>query len=92
MSLNYIVMALGGFYFLPRLIGTFCNCCLGCCHLVAFIMALAVRFNPKGAYCAANVAAIQYEGDRKFNDSWTFKKDASLLATLGVIQLLFWLC
>jgi len=48
MALNYITMAIGGFYLFPRIIGTICNCCCGCCHFAAFITVLSVRFGPLG--------------------------------------------
>jgi len=90
MSLNFITMTIGAFWYYPRLIGTFCNCCCGCCHFAAFTVALAYRTNPLGAYCSANVAGIQYEGNGKYNDSWTYKKDGGVLMALGAIQIILW--
>lgn len=74
-GINFILLSVGAFYFYPRLIGTFCNFCLGCCHLSAFSMALAARYSPAGAICAVNISSNQYEGDGQFNDEWTYKKD-----------------
>ena len=76
MALNFALMTIGAFYFYPRLIGTFLNCCYGCCHFAAWVLTLAVRFNPPGRYCAINIASNQYEGNLRWTpDSWTYKKD-----------------
>ena len=90
MAGNFVLMTVGAFYFYPRLIGTFFNCCYACCHLVAWVLTLAARFNPLGRNCVLNVAPIQYEGDGKWNDLSTYKKDGSVLAALGAMQALLW--
>ena len=92
MALNFVLLTFGAFWFYPRLIGTFINCCCGCCNLGGFIFALGVRFNPLGAHCVLNVAPLQYEGDSQFNDSWTYKKDGGVLAAFGTLQIIFWFC
>ena len=90
--INFLLMTLGAFFWYPRLFGTLCNCCCSCCHCLAWAAALAVRFNPVGIWCGFNVAPIQYEGNRKFNDSHTFKSDGGILAAFGILQLIFWCC
>jgi len=96
MALNFVLMTFGAFYFYPRLIGTFLNCCFSCCHFAAWITALAVRFSPIGNMCGLNISGNQYEvlpdGTIKFNDSWTYKKDGSVLALLGFLQMILWCC
>lgn len=76
MFLNFVLMAIGGFWFWPRLIGTMFNCCCGCCHLFAWSVALGARFSVWGNWCAYNDASINYTGNRVFNDDATYVKDA----------------
>ena len=92
MAANFVIMTLGAFYFYPRIIGTFINCCYGCCHLIAWTLILGMRFNPIGNHCVLNVAPLQYTGDNTFDDSWTYKKDGSVLAILGALQFILWCC
>ena len=72
---NFIVMAIGGFFFWPRYVGTWINFCYACCHCSACSMGLAVSYGPIGLLCKTNVAGNNYEGDGKFNDSTTYKSD-----------------
>ena len=71
-GINFIVLSIGAFYFYPRLIGTFCNFCLGCCHLSAFSVALSTRYSAPGAICAINISPNQYDEDKGWDDEWTY--------------------
>ena len=91
---NLAFLSLGAWYWFPRMCGTMLNCCFGFIHLIAFSIALGVRFNALGVWCAANVSPIQYEGKVLgmpiFSDSATYKSDGSILAAFGAIQVVFW--
>ena len=45
---NFVLLMIGSFWFYPRFFGTCFNCCLGGCHLVAWVLGLANRFGPLG--------------------------------------------
>ena len=92
MACNFILLIFGSFYFYPRLVGTYLNCCCSCGHIAVAAYALALRFNPVGAHCAINVARIQYKGASKFDDTWTYKRDGDTLAALCILQVIFWCC
>jgi len=83
-GINFIVLSIGAFYFYPRLIGTFCNFCLGCCHLSAFSIAIAARYSPAGALCAINISPNQVDG-KTWSDEWTYQKEGQLLGALGIV-------
>lgn len=85
-GMNFILLAVGAYWFYPRCIGTFCNLCLGCCHLGAWIACLAARYSPPGELCAVNISPNQLENGGTWSDDWTYKKDAELLGALGIIQ------
>ena len=88
-SINFIILAIGGFYFQPRYWGTFCNLCYACCHCSAFSLAIGVRFNPLGIWCSYNIAPIQWK-DNALDDSHTYQSDGGILAGLGIIQFILW--
>jgi len=87
---NFLLMTFGAYWFYPRLIGTFVNCCYGCCHLAAWTMAVGVFGSPLGQSCVINVQPNQYEGKEIFNDSMTWKKDGQILISLGALQCILW--
>jgi len=91
---NLAFLSLGAWWWFPRMCGTMLNCCYSIIHLVAFAIALGVRFNALGVWCAANVSPIQYEGRIMgipvFTDSATYKSDGNILAALGAVQVVFW--
>jgi len=99
-AFNFIMMAVGAFWFYPRLIGTFVNCCFGCCHLAAWAFALSVYANPLGQSCMLNIIGNQYGGKEynaslntwitEWSDDWTYQKDGTVLFALGTIQALMW--
>ena len=81
-AVNFILMAIGGYWFYPRLFGTFINCCYACCHCAAWTMAVGVYASPLGQLCTLNVHPNDYEGDGKWTytedpsaEHWTYKKD-----------------
>ena len=62
-GINFILMAIGAFWFYPRFIGTILNFCCACCFgLSAWSAALAAAVNPIGRWCSMNVAPTTYEG------------------------------
>ena len=83
-GINFILMAIGAFWFYPRYVGTVINGCYGCCHCCAWIMALSSRFNPLGDMCSINVAPNKYEAG-KWSDASTYKSDGAELAALSSI-------
>ena len=82
-AINFVLMAIGGYWFYPRLIGTFLNCCYGLCHFAAWGLAVGVYAAPPGRVCTLNIAANQYLGNREWSDDWTFKMDGQALAAMG---------
>ena len=71
---NFIVMTFGAFFFAARIVGTWCNFCCGCCHCLAFSMALGVAYNPMGYWCSANVSPVEWDG-KQWSDAMTYKSD-----------------
>ena len=89
-SFNFIAMAVGAYFWWPRMFGAYINLCYACCHCSAFTMALALRFNPVGAWCAIIIAPSEYKGNGEWDDTMTYKKDGELLGSLASIQAVFW--
>ena len=83
-SLNFVLLVFGAFYYGARYIGTFCNCCLGCLHCLAFSATLGVRSNAFNRLCSLNIAPSTYEGDGKWSDNSTYQSDGTLLLVLGL--------
>ena len=67
MGLNFILMTIGAFWFWPRFIGTWCNCCLGCCHISGISFMLAGATNPMGRICSYNKSTVEYKGDYEWD-------------------------
>merc|ERR1719203_380204 len=97
LSLNFIVLAFGGFWFHPRLIGTFMNWILAFCHLAVILFTLFARFNPFGNWCSFNVASFD-DSDNIIRDSSSplstissiftvknYRDDAQLMLNLAMI-------
>lgn len=102
--LNFIVLAIGGYWFYPRLIGTFMNWVLGFCHFCVIIFSLYARFSPFGRWCSYNVAgnngsAIEsYENLQQVYGYFEtkssifekdYKGDSILMLNLAFFQLIF---
>jgi len=101
MSLNFVMMTFGAFFWTPRLIGTICNFCCSCCHIAGWATALGYGASPMGRWCAMNIIGNQYKGNaslfdlmgdssKYFSDQMSYKKDQLLLLVIGAIQLAFW--
>jgi len=91
MGVNFILMTIGAFWFWPRFIGTWCNCCLGCCHITGISFMLAGATNPMGRYCAFNKSTVEYKGDYEWDfDGMTYQSEHSMMFGLAIVQLLFW--
>ena len=100
-----MLLALGGYWFYPRLIGTFTNWILAFCHFTVIGFTLFARFSPFGRWCSYNVAgnngfAIEnYDSQQQeygylsIAKSSLFVKDyqgdSMLMLNLALIQLLF---
>ena len=64
-------MAIGGFWWYPRLIGTVINAfCACCCHFSAVVMLFVARFGPAGKLCSLNRAADTYDGNFNAPDNF----------------------
>ena len=85
-SANFVLMAVGGFFYYPRLIGTIINCCLACpCHFTAFVMMFVRRNNPIGDLCSYNEAPSTYEGDGQWDIGGdTYEDDARKMKVMAV--------
>jgi len=59
--LNFVLMSFGGFWFYPRVIGTFINWFLSFCHVGVIVFTLFRRYNAFGVWCSYNEVA---------NDGW----------------------
>lgn len=53
---NFVLLAIGGFWFYPRVIGTFLNWLMSLCHVGVIIFTLFGRYNPFGNWCSYNIA------------------------------------
>ena len=87
---NFCLLMVGAFWFYPRIIGTIFNCCIGVCHLAAWVFALSVRYSALGRACVLNVEGNQYEGNSVWNDSMDFKKDGNILYAFATVQAILW--
>ena len=87
MTLNELVLAVGAFYFYPRIIGTLLNACI---FSIVMICSITATFRGVhdvfGRYCAMNVAPVEHEGGHDFKiDGRTYKDDARTMKTLMII-------
>ena len=73
MGCNYILLALGSFFFWPRLIGSYLNCCLGCCGMVGGIIALYYTMFALGELCSYNEMVNTITTDEFVDDGMTFR-------------------
>lgn len=65
-ALNFILLAVGAFWFYPRLIGTIINTiCAFCAHPASWGAALGSALSTPGIYCSFNVAPSTYTGGFK---------------------------
>lgn len=77
-GINLVVLTVGTFYFMPRYIGTVCNCIMGCFFNFAWIvLAMGARGSTAGEQCEENNSPVVYLG----NDTWdmngrTYGQDA----------------
>ena len=89
MGCNYILLALGSFFFWPRLIGTYLNCCFGCGALIGAFLGIFEATSPMGAYCGYNESANTMTGDDTFDEGgMTYQTDQVMMLLFGIIQLL----
>jgi len=73
-TLNFVLLAFGGYWFYPRLLGTFFNWILSVCHLCVIGATYYVRFNPWGRWCSYNEAS---------NNGWAIEKYDELGSSYG---------
>ena len=92
-AVNFIVMAIGGFFWYPRLCGTLFNLvCAFTCHFASVILMFNRRLRPFGDLCSNNYVTSTYNGDNDWDEGGnTYEDDANLMILLAVFQFLFWL-
>lgn len=71
-GVNFVVMTFGAYWWTPRVIGTLCNLCLGCCHCLAFTSALSAAYGVMGSWCVVNISPNQMESKNDWSDEWTY--------------------
>ena len=88
MGVNFIFLSMGAFWFWPRLIGTWLNCCFGCCHCSAISYLVVGVMGPYGRICSYNVSTSTYLGDIQQwdEDGMTYQNDHGLMLTLAMLQ------
>jgi len=85
-SVNFLILILGAFCFIPRFAGTIINSCMSCCHTAAIAVALAKAFNPSGARCGWNTSPAEYEGELIFKEGgFTYSDEYSMLFYFTII-------
>ena len=63
-AVNFVVMAIGGFFWYPRLFGTVINfICAATFHLAAVILLFGGRLSPPGDICSYNISPNTYDSD-----------------------------
>ena len=67
MGINFIMLAIGAFWFWPRYVGTVLNCCFGCCHCSAIMWMLSGVLGPAGRICSFNISTSTYQGDYEWD-------------------------
>jgi len=95
---NFVLLAIGGFWFYPRVIGTFLNWLMSLCHVGVIAFTLFGRYNPFGNWCSYNIVnnngwliedLVEQSEDVEDMHSFTYKADASLLSIMAFSQLTF---
>ena len=77
MSCNFILLAVGGCCFWPRMIGTYINCGLAILNIAAIITAIASNTKPVSIVCSYNKAYNTFKADDTWmtstdNDGWNY--------------------
>lgn len=85
--INYIVLLLGVFFWLPRLIGTICNCCMCCFNGIVIILSFVIISLPSGRACNFNLAPVNYEGDGKWDTSRTYSDEYKIIIAITIISI-----
>ena len=94
MAVNLILMAIGAFWWYPRVIGCLANSCFAICHLVAVAFLFAARWSPGGRHCSYNLSTSTYKtggnnsgaiDQSDWFDKPTYQDDASLMLILSII-------
>jgi len=83
---NFLVMAIGGFYFYPRLIGTVLNTLMALtCHLPAIIMAFCGNLIG-GLACTLIPFVSEYDGEKFVIGGHTYSDDGKLILYFALVQ------
>ena len=72
---NFVLLAVGGCCFWPRLIGTYVNCGLAVLNIAAAITAIVSNTKPASIVCSFNIAVNDFKGDGEFKESGTMYAD-----------------
>ena len=78
-AFNAVFMILSIYKIWIRMIGTCCNCVLGCINMAAIITTAAFRFRPMGKVCAMSTAPVKVVSDDYLSDSRTYQSDAIMI-------------
>ena len=89
-SCNFILLAVGGFCFWPRLIGTYINLGLAIFNFAAAITAIVSNTKPKSVLCSYNKAFNTFKGDGVPGGEWadsgfTYEDDYLLIWFIAVM-------
>ena len=87
---NMILVVIGANKLTVRLIAGYCGIALCIAHFATLIATAVYRFRDVGKLCTYSEAPTNVPNDKPedANDDWTYKKDASLILALWIIQLL----
>ena len=91
---NFVVLAIGGFWWYPRVVGTILNFLCACCfHFTAIVMLFGGRLSPPGDLCSYNIVTSTYNSsDKEWDpDGYTYEDDANKMMGLAGCQLVFWI-
>lgn len=84
---NMLVIIKGTMTPIFRLVGAWLAAALCLAHFGIVIYTAVYRFYPGGRICALDNTPTGASGD-EVEDTWTYKKDASLMLALWILQLL----
>ena len=87
-ALSFSMLAVGSFFFIPRIIGFACNwaMCVSSCCIWAFFL-VAASTNAFASHCMNNLAPSTFDGNT-FSDSTTYKSDGKLLGMITIVLII----
>jgi hypothetical protein len=82
MTVNAILLVVGGFFYRSRMIGIFCHSCLTIFSLISVILTYKFRFQDQGKLAAMSTMPSRTISETEYDLTWTYEDDGKLITKL----------